>query len=512
MNINTSQWLGHTQHQAKGEIFYPRQANNGQKMNIPFYCSTVEDVEAAAELAKDAFPIYKETTLQQRAAFLNEIANQIAVLDTRLIEIAMQETGLPQARLEGEKMRTINQLRMFAQMVQDGKFLDIRHDQGDASRQPAPKPDLYFRYVGLGPVAIFGASNFPLAFSVAGGDSASALAAGCPIVVKAHPAHPGTSAIVAGAINAAVIACDMPDGVFSMLYDTGLTIGQALVCHPAIKAVGFTGSEAGGRALMQLATQQRKVPIPVYAEMSSINPVILMPYALQARTDEIAKQFVSSLTLGAGQFCTNPGLILACTSSALERFKSQVTHGLNSDEPQIMLTPEIAQNYRKKRQHLADQAQVSLLVEGKIAHEFQGQAAVYSVRAVDFLRNDLLQHEVFGATSLLVECKDLNEIEQVLRHLEGQLTVAVHYDDSDKPAVQQLCPLLEDLAGRILMNGFGTGVEVSPAMVHGGPFPATSDGRSTSVGTAAVTRFLRPICYQDFSKDLLPAVFTQLST
>lgn len=509
MNINTSQSLGHTQHQSQGEVFYARQAKNGQKIDLAFYCSTAEDVEAAAELAKRAFPIYKETTLQQRAAFLNEIANQIAALDTRLIEIAMQETGLPQARLEGEKMRTINQLRMFAEMVADGSFLDIHHDQGDASRQPVPKPDLYFRYVGLGPVAIFGASNFPLAFSVAGGDSASALAAGCPIVVKAHPAHPATSAIIAQAIHGAVSACNMPNGVFSILYDTGLTVGQALVCHPAIKAVGFTGSQAGGRALMQLASQQRKVPIPVYAEMSSINPVILMPNALQARADMIAQQFISSLTLGAGQFCTNPGLILACTSPALEHFKAQVMQKIHAVDAQIMLTPEIAQNYRNKRQHLADQVEVNLLGEGQGADNFQGQAAVYSVSAIDFLHNDILQHEVFGATSLIVECADLKQIEQVILHLEGQLTVAVHYDDADKPAVQQLLPLLEDLAGRILMNGFGTGVEVSPAMVHGGPFPATSDGRSTSVGTAAVTRFLRPICYQDFSTDLLPQVFAQ---
>ncbi|MGV0908210.1 aldehyde dehydrogenase (NADP(+)) [Martelella sp. FOR1707] len=474
----------------------------GRALSGAFGGASAADLDEAVRLAWQAFFAYRETALEDRATFLEKAAANILAIGDPLIERAMAESGLPRARLEGERMRTVNQLRLFAGVVREGAFQDLRFDPADAARTP-PKPDLRLRKVGLGPVAVFGASNFPLAFSVAGGDTASALAAGCPVVVKAHPAHPGTSELVARAVQQAVIDCGMPAGTFSMLHDTGYEIGGALVAHPLIRAVGFTGSRRGGLALVDIAAK-RDLPIPVYAEMSAINPVLLFPEALKARGDKIGAAFVASLTLGAGQFCTNPGLILAVEGEGLEAFKASAVEALQAVPAQTMLTAGICKAYRDGVAKLVGHSDVTQLAEGQEGDDIHGQAALFETTAASFLKDKSLHDEVFGGAGLIVKCRDLAELETVVDGLEGQLTVALHIGEGDHPAAAKLMPKLEMLAGRLLVNGFGTGVEVSPAMVHGGPYPATSDVRSTSVGTLAIDRFLRPVSYQDMPADLLP--------
>ena len=461
-----------------------------------------EQVAQACALAWAAFDAYRETSLADRATFLETIADNIEALGDELIERAVAETGLPRPRILGERGRTCGQLRTFARTVRAGEWLDVRVDSAQPERQPLPRADLRQRHVPLGPVAVFGASNFPLAFSVAGGDTASALAAGCPVIVKAHGAHPGTSELVGRAVVQAVKQCGLPEGVFSLLYGSGREVGIALVTDPRIKAVGFTGSRSGGVALTQ-AAQARPEPIPVYAEMSSINPVYLFPAALEARAESLAQGFVTSLTQGAGQFCTNPGLVIAIAGAALDRFISAAGEQLSQCAAQTMLTPGIFTAYQTGVGALAAHAQV--VAKGLHAQgPNQGQAHLFVTRAEVFLTNSHLQAEVFGAASLVVICANENEVRQVSEHLEGQLTATLHLDEGDLPYAKTLLPVLERKAGRLLVNGWPTGVEVCDAMVHGGPFPATSDSRSTSVGTAAVLRFLRPVCYQDFPDTLLP--------
>jgi NADP-dependent aldehyde dehydrogenase len=420
-----------------------------------------------------------------------------------LIERAGQESGLPAARLEGERGRTCNQLRLFAKVVRDGHFLEPTLDSALPQRTP-PRPDLRMRKIGLGPVAVFGASNFPLAFSVAGGDTASSLAAGCPVVVKAHNAHLGTSELVAKAILQAAIDCGMPEGVFSMVIGEGYQIGLDLVSHPAIKAVGFTGSRQGGLALVK-AANARKEPIPVYAEMSSINPFYLLPGALAAGGAALAQGFVDSLTLGAGQFCTNPGLVIALASPELDAFRALAGQALQAKGASTMLTAGIHQAYTTAVGKRGAIEGVQLVAQG--SNEGQGcaaQAALYQADAATFLANPALEEEIFGPASLLVACRDEAELLSVTRHVEGQLTATVHATAQDRDLAGKLLPILERKAGRILFNGYPTGVEVCHAMVHGGPYPATSDARSTSVGATAIERFLRPVCYQDVPAELLP--------
>jgi NADP-dependent aldehyde dehydrogenase len=477
---------------------------NGTSMEPSFAGATKEQVEKAAALAWDAFPLYKETALEDRARFLEAVAEGILALGDDLVLRAIEETGLPRGRIEGERARTVGQLRLFAKEVRDGRFQELRFDPADAERKPVAKPDLRLRNVALGPVAVFGASNFPLAFSVAGGDTASALAAGCPVIVKAHSAHPGTSALVGKAVVNAVAACGLPSGTFALLFDAGFEVGQALVADHRIRAVGFTGSRRGGTALMKIGAE-RKQPIPVYAEMSSINPVILYPNALLSRGADIGRSFASSLTLGAGQFCTNPGLIIAIDGAGLAAFIESATAALSESQAQTMLTGGICDAYRNGVVKLAAASSVSRVAVGKDGTSHQATAALFETTAAAFLANPELQEEVFGAAGLIVRCQDEEELRRVVESLEGQLTIALHVDAKDVVAASQILPQLELLAGRLLVNGFGTGVEVSPAMVHGGPFPATSDGRSTSVGTLAIYRFLRPVSYQDFPVDLLPS-------
>lgn len=461
------------------------------------------DLARACELADAAFDVYRATGLEARAKFLETIADRIMDLGPTLIERAMTETGLPQARLEGERGRTCNQLRLFAKVVRDGRFQSATLDSALPERTP-PRSDLRLRKIGLGPVAVFGASNFPLAFSVAGGDTASALAAGCPVIVKAHSAHLGTSELVGKAVAKAAEECGMPEGVFSMLIGSGQTIGQALVSHPAIKAVGFTGSRGGGTALMRTAAA-RNEPIPVYAEMSSVNPVFLLPTALQEGGAALAGGFIDSLTLGVGQFCTNPGLVFAVKGAALDTFTAAATTVLAAKGAGTMLTAGIHEAYTSGITRFG--ATHGLRLVGQGSTEGVGcaaQAALYEVDAADFITNPELQDEVFGPTALVVIFESEAQMLQAAEQLHGQLTATVHAKQADYALAAKLLPILERKAGRVLFNGFPTGVEVSHAMVHGGPFPATSDSRSTSVGATAIDRFLRPVCYQGLPADLLP--------
>jgi NADP-dependent aldehyde dehydrogenase len=440
-----------------------------------------------------------------RARFLETIAEQILALGDELLERGTAESGLPVARLTGERARTVGQLRLFADELRTGGWLGLRVDPALPGRKPLPRSDLRQRKVPLGPVAVFGASNFPLAFSVAGGDTAAALAAGCPVIVKGHSAHPGTSDLVAQAIVAAVKACQLPPGVFSLLNGDSRALGAALVAHPRIKAVGFTGSRAGGLALMKIASE-RPEPIPVYAEMSSINPVLLLPDALATRAESLGKEFVGSLSLGVGQFCTNPGLVIALEGEDLERFIASASAALNQVLPAVMLTPGIHGAYEKGVERLLQHAQVRALARGAESQgKHCGRGALFSVTAGDMLQHPEVMDEVFGPSSVVVRCTDEKQLLEVLEHLDGQLTATLHLTPKDEPLAARLIPILERKAGRLIANGWPTGVEVSHAMVHGGPFPATSDGRSTSVGTLAIERFLRPVCYQDFPDALLPA-------
>ncbi|OBR46296.1 aldehyde dehydrogenase (NADP(+)) [Paraburkholderia tropica] len=479
-------------------------ASTGTSIEPPFGGATLADLDRACALASEAFDAYRETTPDQRATFLETIAQNILAIGDILIERCMVESGLPRGRLEGERARTVNQLRLFADVVRNGDFIGARVDPAQPERKPMPRADLRLRHISVGPVAVFGASNFPLAFSVAGGDTASALAAGCPVIVKAHSAHPGTAELVGRAVQQAVKACALPEGTFSLLYDSGREIGQGLVKDPRIKAAGFTGSRAGGTALMKLAAA-RPEPIPVYAEMSSINPVLLFPGALHNRAEDIAKAFVQSLVLGAGQFCTNPGLVLGVDGTDLDRFIGAASTALEAAPAQTMLTPGIHNAYACAVKKTQTQADVKTAARGAIATgEHQAQAALFVTTAEAFRHNPELHEEIFGASSLIVRCPTIDTLLELVESLEGQLTAALHIDEVDHDAARPFLPALERRAGRILVNGFGTGVEVSHAMVHGGPFPSTADGRSTSVGSLAIDRFLRPVSYQDLPDSLLP--------
>jgi NADP-dependent aldehyde dehydrogenase len=462
-------------------------------------------IATACAAAADAFDAYRETDPQTRAAFLEAIAAEIEAIGDELTETAMAETGLPQPRLIGERGRTTGQLRLFAQVVRRGDWLGARIDPALPDRKPLPRADLRQRFIPLGPVVVFGASNFPLAFSTAGGDTAAALAAGCPVIVKGHPAHPNTGALVGGAIQRAVAAAGLPVGVFALLTGQSHALGGGLVRDPRVKAVGFTGSRAGGMALMRIAAE-RPEPIPVFAEMSSVNPVILCPVALTARAEALGTAFIGSLTLGAGQFCTNPGLVIALAGPDLERFEAAAVAALNAAQPHVMLTPGIFGAYEQGVDRLVGREGVRLLARGCVGDGVnQAVGALFEVEAETFLRDPVLGHEVFGSSSVIVRVADDLQLKTVLESLEGQLTATLQMDADDADFARGLLPILERKAGRILANGWPTGVEVSHAMVHGGPFPATSDPRAASVGTRAIERFLRPICYQDIPDDLLPA-------
>ncbi|MFI7673427.1 aldehyde dehydrogenase (NADP(+)) [Actinophytocola sp. NPDC049390] len=461
------------------------------------------DVDRAVALAWEAFGPYRATSLAARSAFLTTVADNIDALGDTLVARVHAETGIPEVRVRGELARTTGQLRLFASVVADGRFLGARLDTPDPDRAPLPKPDLRQRKIPLGPVAVFSASNFPLAFSVAGGDTASAFAAGAPVVVKAHSAHPGTSELVGRAIRAAVAEHGLPEGTFSLLFGGGRGLGTALVAHPRIAAVGFTGSRSGGLALVAAAAS-RPVPIPVYAEMSSVNPVILLPGALAERGASLGTAFVTSLTTSAGQLCTNPGLVFALGDAT--EFVAAAGAAVGAAPGAAMLNANIQRSYVEGVDRLASAENVTEVAAGGVDGSIGvcGQARLFATDGDTFLAGHALQDEVFGAASLVVRVRDVAQLARILDTLEGQLTATVHAAASDQDTAAALLPRLELLAGRVLFGGWPTGVEVGHAVVHGGPFPATANPATTSVGTLAVERWLRPVSYQNIPDALLP--------
>lgn len=469
---------------------------------VSFASAGVPEVDRAVRAAEEAFWSYSALSRAARAAFLDRIADEIEARGAELTATGHAETGLPVARLEGERGRTTGQLRLFARHIRELGFLDLRHDAALPDRQPLPRPDIRMMQRPVGPVAVFGASNFPLAFSTAGGDTASALAAGCPVVVKGHPAHPGTGEIVAQAVDAAVRACGLHPGVFSLIQGVGNDLGAALVTHPLITAVGFTGSLAGGRALFDLCAR-RAVPIPFYGELGSVNPVFLLPAALAARGEAIAKAWAGSLTMGAGQFCTNPGIVVAMDGAAGDAFVAAATEALAAVGPQVMLTDGIAAAYRAGRDRIAAVAGVREVLTS-VCDRRNATPYVYEVSGADWLANHALGEEVFGPLGVVVRVADAAQMEAVARSLEGQLTCTLQMDAGDTDLARRLMPILERKAGRVLANGFPTGVEVCEAMVHGGPYPASTNFGATSVGTMAIRRWLRPVSYQNIPEALLP--------
>ena len=460
-------------------------------------------VDRALEAADGACDPYRRLPVDARAAFLDRIAAEIAD-NEHLVEAAHVETALPMPRLTGERARTAAQLRMFAQLIREGSWVDARIDRALPHRTPAPKPDLRRLLIPIGPVAVFGASNFPLAFSVAGGDTASALAAGCPVVVKAHPAHPATSEIAARAIIAAAEASGIPSGVFSLLQSTRNDIARALVQHPLVKAVGFTGSLRAGRGLFDAAAS-RPEPIPVYAEMGSVNPVFVLPGALAERAASIAEGLKDSVTLGVGQFCTNPGLTIGLGDTRFDTFVDQLDALISKAPPGTMLTPAICRAFEAGVLRLTGIDGVSTTRSMATVQEWQALPSLFVTEAAVFLRHPQICDEVFGPSTVVVRCGSRAELEAIARRLDGQLTATIHGTPGDLEEYASLVSILEHKAGRLIVNSFPTGVEVCASMQHGGPYPATTDSRSTSVGTAAINRFARPVAYQNFPQSLLPA-------
>lgn len=477
----------------------------GEALAPDFFEATPAEVETAVQAAAEAFADYRARPPETRAKLLETIAAEIEALGDELLARANAETGLPLARLQGERARTCGQLRLFAEVVREGSWVDARIDTALPDRQPIPRPDLRRMLVPLGPVVVFGASNFPLAFSVAGGDTASAFAAGCPVIVKAHGAHPGTSELVGGAIVRAVTTCGLPAGLFSLI-NGGPATGIALVKHPAVTAVGFTGSHAAGRALFD-AAMARPDPIPVFAEMSGVNPVFLLPGALRERAATIATGLVGSITLGVGQFCTKPGLVFVQRGAEAEAFLQTLAATVRAIPCATMLTPGIHAAFENNRAKVVAVAGVNSLAEASgtpDVKQTQGRPSVAVTTASHFLRHPELATEVFGPFALVVIGDNADEFAACARALAGQLTATIHGIAAELAAAGRLVAVLEQKAGRVLVNGFPTGVEVSPAMHHGGPSPATTDARFTSVGTAALLRFARPVCYQNFPGALLP--------
>ncbi len=463
-----------------------------------------EEIDEAVQLAHSAFQTLKSISGERKAAFLNAIADEIMALDDTLIEVYCSETGLPEGRAKGERGRTVFQLRSFADLLIEGSWVEASIDTAIPERTPIAKPDLRKMLIPLGPVVVFGASNFPLAYSTAGGDTAAALAAGCPVLVKSHPMHAGTGELIALAISNAVQKTGMPNGTFSNLNSAGIEVGVQLVQHPKVKAVGFTGSIQGGRALFDLAAK-REEPIPVFAEMGSINPVVILPEALSNRSASLAQTYAKSITLGTGQFCTNPGLILAIKSDGLDDFASDIAVNLQEIAPTPMLHPAIANAYQSKKENALSQDGLSVLsnYENEVGVNYAKQA-VTKVSGNDFLDNPELHHEVFGPFSMIVECESEAELVSIISNLEGQLTGTLIADEGEASDYSAVITSLQNRVGRLIFNGVPTGVEVCPSMVHGGPYPASTDSRFTAVGVHSIKRWVRPFSYQDWPNELLP--------
>jgi 2,5-dioxopentanoate dehydrogenase len=462
----------------------------------------MKEINQVLAQSSQAFKTYRHVSGKQKATFLRAIAEEIENLGDTLINTASRESNLPTARFMGERGRTTSQLRMFADYVEEGSWVDATIDTAIPDRQPIPKVDLRKMLVPMGTVVVFGASNFPLAFSTAGGDTASALAAGCPVVVKAHPAHIETARLMASAIEKAAVRTKMPKGVFAQI-EGGIDVGTYLVKHPSVKAVAFTGSYAGGKALFDIANK-RKQPIPVFSEMGSINPVILFENALAQRGETLATQLADSVTLGVGQFCTNPGLIMGIESDSFNTFLEGFKTKMHAKTAAPMLHQGIANTYKKGLEKMQNQAEITVLTIEETNNALNGHPSVGVVNGAAFLKNKALHHEVFGPFSLVVKCKDKGELKRVIEKLEGQLTATLMAEPSDLKKQAALIDAISEKCGRIIINNVPTGVEVTHAMHHGGGFPATTDSRFTSVGTSAIMRFVRPLCFQNFSNDLLP--------
>jgi len=466
--------------------------------------ATSEEIGKAIELTSEAFKEFRSTSGKQKAAFLNAIADEILALDDELVQTYCSETGLPEGRAKGERGRTIGQLRVFAELVQKGSWVEATIDTAIPDRAPVSKPDIRKMLVPLGPVVVFGASNFPLAYSTAGGDTASALASGCPVIVKSHPMHAGTGELVASAIIKAAEITGMPNGVFSNLNSSGIEVGVQLVQHPDVKAVGFTGSITGGRVLFDLAAK-REEPIPVFAEMGSVNPVVMLPEALKNRGVNLAKTYAGSITLGTGQFCTNPGLLLAIKDKGLTNFIQNLSDEIIKIEPSCMLHPNIIGAYESNKQKAVSQEGLTVVTDYKM--EVQTNYARQTITTVEgktFLENTTLHQEVFGPFSMVVQCDDAVQLKTVISKLEGQLTGTLIADNNETSEYTEVIGALQNRVGRIIYNGVPTGVEVCPSMQHGGPYPASTDSRFTAVGIHSIKRWVRPFSYQDWPNNLLP--------
>jgi alpha-ketoglutaric semialdehyde dehydrogenase len=467
--------------------------------------ATPEEIEEAVALANDAFKTYRNYPAQKKADFLNAIAEEILALGDELLEVYCTESGFPRGRAEGERGRTIFQLRSFANMLTEGSWVEATIDTAIPDRVPLPKDDLRKMLVPLGPVVVFGSSNFPFAFSTAGGDTASALAAGCPVIVKSHSMHIGTGEMVASAVIKAAQKHNMPEGIFSNLIGSGVTLGATLVKHPLVKAVGFTGSINGGRALFNLASQ-RPEPIPVFAEMGSINPVVILPEALEKNSKKWATAYAGSITLGTGQFCTNPGLLLGVKGEKLNQFMEQLSEEIEKIAPSCMLHPSIKDDFNNGREKIKSQNGVSTIAEykGEISPNYAPQT-ILTVNGKTFLENATLSHEVFGPFSIVVQCENNEELERIINKLDGQLTGTILAEPKEITNYNTIINALQSRVGRLIFNGVPTGVEVCASMIHGGPYPASSDSRFTAVGIHAVKRWVRPFSYQNWPDELLPS-------
>ncbi|MCI4666464.1 MAG: aldehyde dehydrogenase (NADP(+)) [Neomegalonema sp.] len=496
-HLIAGEWIG-------SEATFSSEPALGEKRN--YSVGSVELVDKAVRAAEEAFQTYGYTTREERAAFLEAIADEIDARGDAITAMGMAETGLPEARLVGERGRTVGQIRLFAQHIRDGAYLDRRFDQALPDRAPLPRPDLRMIQRPIGPVAVFGASNFPLAFSTAGGDTAAALAAGCPVVVKGHSAHPGVGELVSEAIFAAIQKTGMPVGVFSNVQGGRRDVGQALVQHPLIKAVGFTGSLGGGRALFDLCAQ-RPDPIPFFGELGSVNPMFVLPNALAARAQAIGAGWAASLTMGAGQFCTNPGVAIMVEGAGVDTLIASTTAALEQSGAQTMLTGGIASAYRKGVDRMLAKSSVKPLLVSEPGAR-QATPFLFETTAAAFRADREIAEEVFGPLGIVVRASSEDEMMALAQELEGQLTCTLHLDDADTALGRRLTPVLERKAGRILANGYPTGVEVADTMVHGGPYPASTNFGATSVGTLSIRRFLRPVCYQNIPAALLPADLT----
>jgi NADP-dependent aldehyde dehydrogenase len=493
--------VGFKRRSGNGETFTAFDPTTGEAVGPDYHSATQDELERACTLANYARLRFGNLPGSKRAEFLRKIADNIEALGSTLIERASLETALPNARFEGERARTCGQLRMFADLLDDGSWVDARIDHAIPDRKPVPKPDVRSMLRPIGPVAVFCASNFPLAYSVAGGDTASAFAAGCPVIVNGHTAHPGTAELVGIAVSAAVKECGLPEGTFSLLFSSGYEIGQALVKNAAIKAVGFTGSRRGGRALMDIAAA-RPEPIPVYAEMSSVNPTFILPNAVKERGDAIVAGLHASVTGGAGQFCTKPGLVFVPSDS--EVFVSKMRALMTATAPTPLLTGGIRDSYDRGNERREGEVEVAASNNQSRLEGFAVNPSIFETSAISYLETPELNEEIFGPTTLLIRASEHEELLKIARSLEGQLTASVHGTEQDLIDYADLVDILETKVGRLIFNGFSTGVEVCPSMVHGGPYPATSDGRSTAVGTRAIRRFSRYVCYQNFPEASLP--------